>query len=797
MSANAPRPDRKRKAPRPAPAERATGPDQQPSASARYSLGKARSVDVAGFVEARSFEINALQRSLENARTAGSVRAFQTLPRHLRRRAASHNVKRVPARLRERALAEMLKSAQSSKARAGTDQLTNAKKSNRYKRRRARSVREEYELRQTGKRWLETHVWHAKRMHMKDMWGAMVAETPNERSHRAAYRAAKEKTYVHDVSYFRTLEISGPEAAIVRALRQLAPPNALTVAMKPYLAGARAAPLTLYRAGMYPLAALGPAMALWQPAADPDQPRKLLLRMHPANADTIGAELSAALSNGGDSDVVDIVDITCDLVSFELLGNQSTQLLHAVLSQAVCPDATGATAFQLIRGMPSPAVLPESVAIALRVHDPRLSFPFKVDPAAAELSLAEQQQLQDLLLHWPADAAVPGPPSDFGIWDRAACKADTERRPPEHVLNERRQKQLVPGTKLIPDPNTDVSVPILLVRTGPEALLGTRVARTDRQYIDNLAHGWTVMAPRGWGMPLWMSFNFAGARAQGLNERHHIGFEAGLPTFPANWPGTPAYDQWQGDIATGEYQKWTRRPPGKRANYLKFGIKSPFYPPFYKLLGMPGQPSTYPALTADDLECRMDRLRKLAAKKRADKAQAKSTEEAGAGAPAAADIWLLAGESLAETVTSLLHRTCSSADSLDSPAAFLAWAEPLLRLVDGAGASSTRSPEQLLKRCLVRVRLICTGRGVVAKNAPVCLPLDPGDDSVIGYAMTGSFSLARGCGMAIGACSLYGLFRTWASAAAGKGPSRTKSPAVTVRSMDGGPSIDAVLTILP
>jgi hypothetical protein len=37
----------------------------------------------------------------------GSTRAFQSLPRHLRRRAASHNPRRVPKRYRSRAAAEV------------------------------------------------------------------------------------------------------------------------------------------------------------------------------------------------------------------------------------------------------------------------------------------------------------------------------------------------------------------------------------------------------------------------------------------------------------------------------------------------------------------------------------------------------------------------------------------------------------------------------------------------------------------------------------------------------------------
>ncbi|PIA14888.1 POP1-domain-containing protein, partial [Coemansia reversa NRRL 1564] len=261
---------------------------RQEQVQQRYTLGKARSVDVVGFVEARSFEINSLQRSLDDARAAGNVRAFQTLPRHLRRRAASHNVKRIPARLRERAIAEMKKSAQNSKALAGTDRLTGATRPSRYKRRRARTVREEYELRQTGKRWLETHVWHAKRMNMAEMWGTMIARTPNERSHRAAYRAAKEKTYIHDVSYFVTLEISGAEQSIVQLLRRLTPASELLISAKPYVGGSRMVPLTLHRAGMYPLATLGPAMALWQPQSGTG-PRKLWLRMHPAIGEPVKA----------------------------------------------------------------------------------------------------------------------------------------------------------------------------------------------------------------------------------------------------------------------------------------------------------------------------------------------------------------------------------------------------------------------------------------------------------------------------------------------------------------------------
>lgn len=64
-------------------------------------------LNVPQFVEAREFEIKSFELSQLRSKFAASNRAFQSLPRTLRRRAASHNVKRIPKRLRAKALREM------------------------------------------------------------------------------------------------------------------------------------------------------------------------------------------------------------------------------------------------------------------------------------------------------------------------------------------------------------------------------------------------------------------------------------------------------------------------------------------------------------------------------------------------------------------------------------------------------------------------------------------------------------------------------------------------------------------
>ena len=71
------------------------------------ALNQHGDLDVSAFVKAREFEIKAMGASMGSSKSALSTRAFQQVPKDLRRRTASHNVKRVPKRLRARAAKEV------------------------------------------------------------------------------------------------------------------------------------------------------------------------------------------------------------------------------------------------------------------------------------------------------------------------------------------------------------------------------------------------------------------------------------------------------------------------------------------------------------------------------------------------------------------------------------------------------------------------------------------------------------------------------------------------------------------
>ena len=80
---------------------------RQLSAQTSSKAFKNGELDVDKFVKAREYEIQALEEGMARSKKALNRRAFQQVPKDLRRRTASHNVKRVPKKLRERGKREV------------------------------------------------------------------------------------------------------------------------------------------------------------------------------------------------------------------------------------------------------------------------------------------------------------------------------------------------------------------------------------------------------------------------------------------------------------------------------------------------------------------------------------------------------------------------------------------------------------------------------------------------------------------------------------------------------------------
>ncbi|XP_036987017.2 ribonucleases P/MRP protein subunit POP1 isoform X1 [Artibeus jamaicensis] len=571
------------------------------------------------FAQARAAEISAMLKAVTQKSSNSLV--FQTLPRHMRRRAMSHNVKRLPRRLREIAQKEAEKAVHQKKEHS---------KNKCHKARRRHINRTlEFNRRQKKNVWLETHIWHAKRFHMVKQWGYCLGERPTVKSHRACYRAMTTRCLLQDLSYYCCLELKGKEEEILKALSPMCSiDTGLTFAAVHCLSGKRQGSLMLYRANKYPQGMLGPVTFIWKPERTPGNPsasRQLWIWLHPTLKQDILEEVKAACqctepvtptpcvpdplltpaheesqpalpdekigrkrkrTDDGESAKpvkkffgdgtrdsnqprswisaatgIAISDLTMEMNRFRLIGPLSHSILTEALKAAsvhtegedtektphlwwteTCksPDAVSLhrrqeAIFELLGGVASPAEIPAGTVLGLTVGDPRINLPQKRSKALPNPEKCQdKEKVRQLLLE-----GVPVECAHSFMWSHAVRESVTENRISEQQ----------PG----------------------------RVAGDDRR---GWGSGWDVLLPKGWGMAFWISFIYRGARAGGLKEARVHAQYRGSPDIPGDFPDCSAGLLFAEEQANNLLEKYKRRPPAKRPNYVKLGTLAPFCCPW-------------------------------------------------------------------------------------------------------------------------------------------------------------------------------------------------------------------------
>ncbi|KAF1801227.1 ribonucleases P/MRP protein subunit POP1-domain-containing protein [Mucor lusitanicus] len=502
-------------------------------------------------------EINDMQHAIKKASYALNELAFQSLPRGLRRRAASHNINRLPARLRAKAAKEAYSSAPNAKL--------IRKKVKKIKT--PRNTVQEFLRRQKSKKWLETHMWHAKRMKMKDIWGYRIASRPNTKSVRITYRSFTRLSVAHDASYMACIELKGEQSDIVAALDTLTDKGAPSVGSQRFIKGNRLGTTNLYEHKGYPTKLICPISFLWKPKTNDT----IWLWIHPSAINEALTFIRLAIKETR----IELNDLRNEILKFELTGPRSTALLQAILDPV--PDTTlqGNAVWKDLSQLRSSCSLSPGSVLGLLVQDPRLKFPQKVPPRTNDIAPQEQRKMQDILTHWPADAA------ETTIWDKDVRASLFDKRISEYGLNLRREQNMVPGTKLEPTAE-DSQIPLLLIQRGGPCFNTSDIAQKPLSSHE-LIEGWTVVIPRGFGLAFWKSLTFAGGRVAGYDDVRAMHFESGVPCFPHDYPGTRAFEVQRELTKKAAEQVWSKRPPGKRVNFSKRGIAHPFEAAFETL----------------------------------------------------------------------------------------------------------------------------------------------------------------------------------------------------------------------
>nr|POE59106.1 ribonucleases p/mrp protein subunit pop1 [Quercus suber] len=343
-------------------------------------------LDVDQFVKAREYEIRALEDGLVRSKKALNQRAFQQVPKALRRRTASHNAKKVPKRLRKRAEKEMVEdntptvSAKTRKksghmrlrldtvkrlramnsrkksAKAGETGIVNGKlgeetedmqtiKTRASKIKRASlaqpsAVKAKFRKRQIHKSWLPTHMYHAKRAHMttpsQPLWRFSIPLSPTEKSYRPTHRASTVRGCVAwDTSYQSTIGLEGPEGSLVSMLRGMSVEERQLTGREgdKWRCGKRVLETFVFEREK-PHHPIAPVTMIWCPRTScidirMSPKRKLILRVQPSAFFQVWEEILRLAKIAKPQ--ISVEDLRFEIGSIEVVGPGSTEALLGAL----------------------------------------------------------------------------------------------------------------------------------------------------------------------------------------------------------------------------------------------------------------------------------------------------------------------------------------------------------------------------------------------------------------------------------------------------------------------------------
>ena len=445
-----------------------------------------------------------------------------------------------------------------------------------------------FRKRQLHKTWLPTHLFHAKRAHMtapKDpLWRFALPLTPTEKSYRPTHRVSTERGAIAwDTSYIATIGLEGVSACIESALKSLGVHDEDEIGGlwgkrgRKWREGKRSWEAWIFEKNKCPNKAIAPVKIVWcadaleegdpkshnagsgRPKNAKAKARKIvLIRVHPSAFLQVWEEVLKVSKMQSPPVVVE--DLRFEIGSIEVTGPGSTEALRGVLHPKVM-NGTEAQAIDSpehtwtsVVSLSNPACLPPNAVLGFCISDPRLHHP----PRTLSDSQIPQEDLQRILASWPPDSTQTAPP----IFDRPSRQKASRSLPSQKSIN-RRKGLALPGSYPCPLPS-DPSIPILLLTSRPpsSAAQGT----------------WTVLLPWKCVLPVWyplMHYPLSTGgqvRFGGLREKRQVSFEAGIPWFPADYPGTKAGWEWEVMERERRLKEWAGRPKSKRIEWESVGL---------------------------------------------------------------------------------------------------------------------------------------------------------------------------------------------------------------------------------
>jgi ribonuclease P/MRP protein subunit POP1 len=583
-------------------------------------------LDLQAFLNARAFEIKALEESMQLSKVNGASRAFQQVPRSMRRRVASHNAKRVPKRLQRRAKREMLEDntptviarkrrprTTRARLRAETAKklglLADLKRKRMLKSAQGKATelskdkkalimirpprpkirrnlindppkqKSKFRKRQLHKTWLPTHLWHAKRAKMTDpkepLWRFAIPLTPNEKCYRPTHRSQGESGAIAwDMSYMSTISLCGNEAHIEKVLRNIGVDHESYWNDKgrKWRLGLRHLSIVLNKYQNGTQRDICPATVFWNPRNSATSPHDDVMSDSNDAQRQIFVRVHPSAFLELFKELCRLVklhgprlyveDLRYEIGSIDITGPSSTEALLGILRPYHTRKDMVEQHADMFRNLNGLSNPGALPTGALLGFS--IADPRLLYPTKRGEVTGTNEAQQAELCNTLADWPAEKGLKPFDIFDRD-YRYNATKLPSQKSLNKRRT-QSSQGSHL---KITDVDPPIPIVVLAARAPTGTQVQGT-----------WTVLIPQKCVLAVWYKLihfplsSGGNPRFGGLDELRQVAFERGLPCFPFDYLGTTAGVTWEREQREKRKKTWEKRPKSKRVEWKSLDLGS-------------------------------------------------------------------------------------------------------------------------------------------------------------------------------------------------------------------------------
>jgi ribonuclease P/MRP protein subunit POP1 len=575
-------------------------------------------VNVKNFLKSHEHEIKSLEHAMRAAKKGLSRRAFQDVPRELRRRTASHNPQRVPKRLRARAKQEAKEdntpvSRGTSGSGVGKGGKAHRRKEGREKSRQMAGQRAKrgkarddeqnkdgmdidggadatqpaakkskptpqskhkpkfpvpatpttppsrFRRRQKDKTWLPTHIWHSKRARMTDpkdpLWRFAMPLQPVMKAYRVTHRAVTQRGAVAwDTSYTSTLSLEGVEASIVGMLKGLHFASEATE--DPWQDRGRA---KKWRHGTR-------AWDGWIYQRDAKPLKKIAHSTILWCASEADSKKRKAFIRVHPSAFLQLWNEVVRVSKVQRPGVVVDDLRFEIGSIEIMGPGAAETLCSILRPIPSVNVASDAPQTIWPTLAPTIdvgslpigaSLAFEIsDPRFSDPPTTTQLRQDEDSLNTLMDTLAQWP-IDESQGPSPIFDRNLRLAAQRSMPSQKSVNRRKTTCTLGEDPEvkpTDPRIPILM-------------------YVSREHKSWTILLPWKCVMPVWRGISRyplstgGNPRFGGLKERRQVNYERSVPQFPFDHPGTDAGWTWELRERDTRKHEWTKRPKGKRVEW--------------------------------------------------------------------------------------------------------------------------------------------------------------------------------------------------------------------------------------